>query len=170
VLGGVHYGTYKVLTVYHTWIHPLHHSPLSLPPPIPRIVSTDILFPFTYMCTQYLHHIHPLTPFPHLLLLPPLPTPPRQDLFHPPVIQFFMRKKRRKKMTFLLVSHTGSFLLAQFGSSPLFFFYLSPFLMVVSTSLKILYSFLHRKYINHIHLLLPSPSCMWPLLSVSWLS
>jgi hypothetical protein len=43
-------------------------------------------------------------------------------------------------------------------------FYLSPFLMVVSTGLKILYSFLYREYIKHIHLLnfrlLPSPSHM----------
>jgi hypothetical protein len=34
-----------------------------------------------------------------------------------------------------------------------FSFYLSPFMMVVSTSLKILYSFLYRKCINHIHLI-----------------
>jgi hypothetical protein len=32
-------------------------------------------------------------------------------------------------------------------------FYLSPFLMVVSTGLKILYLFLCREYINHIHFL-----------------
>jgi hypothetical protein len=37
---------------------------------------------------------------------------------------------------------------------PLFFsFYFSPFLVEISTSLKILYSFLRRKYINYIHLL-----------------
>jgi hypothetical protein len=24
----------KVLTIYHNWIHPLHHSHLSSPPPI----------------------------------------------------------------------------------------------------------------------------------------
>jgi hypothetical protein len=39
-------------------------------------------------------------------------------------------------------------------SSSFFFFYLSHFRMVVSTSLKILYSFLYRKYITHIHLLI----------------
>jgi hypothetical protein len=43
--------------------------------------------------------------------------------------------------------------LAQFGSSPLFSFCLSPFLMMGSTSLKILHSFLYREYINHIYLL-----------------
>jgi hypothetical protein len=32
-------------------------------------------------------------------------------------------------------------------------FYLSPILMVISTGSKILYSFLYRKYINHVHLL-----------------
>jgi hypothetical protein len=61
--------------IYHTWIQPLHHSPLS-PYPIPGIVSTGLIFPFTYMCTQYLRHIHPPTLFPHilpLLLVPPSP-------------------------------------------------------------------------------------------------
>jgi hypothetical protein len=43
-----------------------------------------------------------------------------------------------------------------------------PFLMVISTSFKILYSFLYREYINHIHLLAsffyPSPLlCYHPL-------
>jgi hypothetical protein len=46
-------------------------------------------------------------------------------------------------------------------------FYLSRLLMVILTGLKILYSFLYREYINHIHLLnfllLPSLSHMWPL-------
>jgi hypothetical protein len=35
------------------------------PPPIPGIVSTDIIFAFTYMCPHFLHHIHPPTSFPH---------------------------------------------------------------------------------------------------------
>jgi hypothetical protein len=50
-------------------------------------------------------------------------------------------------------------------------FYLSPLLMVASTGLKILYSFLYRPSINHIHLLdfllLVSPSHMWLCLSVT---
>jgi hypothetical protein len=53
-------------------------------------------------------------------------------------------------------------------------FYLSRLLMVISTGLKILYSFLYRKYINYIHLLnfilLPSFSCMWPSLSITCFS
>jgi hypothetical protein len=35
-----------------------------------KIRSTDLIFPFTYMCTQYLHHIHPPTPLPHILSPP----------------------------------------------------------------------------------------------------
>jgi hypothetical protein len=55
----------------------------SSPPPLPGIISET--FPFTYMCTQYLHYIHLPTLFPHLL--PPhnwyQPHPSTQDLFHP---------------------------------------------------------------------------------------
>jgi hypothetical protein len=51
-------------------------------------------------------------------------------------------------------------------------FYLSPLLMVVSTVLKILYSFLYRGYINHIHFLnfplLPLPSCLCPYFSATF--
>jgi hypothetical protein len=57
----------KVLTIFHTWIHPLRHSPSSHPAPLPGIVWTGIIFPFAYMCAPYLKHIHPPTPFPHLL-------------------------------------------------------------------------------------------------------
>jgi hypothetical protein len=57
-----------IYQIYYTWIHPLHHSPLSPPPPIPGTVSTGLIFPYTHMCTQYLHHIHPLTLSPpHLI-------------------------------------------------------------------------------------------------------
>jgi hypothetical protein len=45
------------------------------PPPIPGIVSTCHIFPISNMCTQYLHHIHPLIPFPHMLPLPTGPSP-----------------------------------------------------------------------------------------------
>jgi hypothetical protein len=64
----------KVLTIYkiyHTWIHPLHHSLLP-PSPVSGTVSTGIIFPFVHMCTQHLHYIHLIhpMPFPHLLLHP----------------------------------------------------------------------------------------------------
>jgi hypothetical protein len=42
---------------------------LLYPPPslIPGIVSKALIFPFTYMYTQYLHYIHSPTLSPHLL-------------------------------------------------------------------------------------------------------
>jgi hypothetical protein len=39
----------KVLTIYHSWLHLLHHSLLSPPSPIPGIVSTGLIFPFSWM-------------------------------------------------------------------------------------------------------------------------
>jgi hypothetical protein len=51
-------------------------------------------FPFTYMCTYYLHYIHPSMSFANLI--PPLPlTLPllKQDLFCPPGPQFCKWKK-----------------------------------------------------------------------------
>jgi hypothetical protein len=41
----------------------LHHSPLSSPTPILGVVSTGLILPFTYMCTQYLHGTHPPNSF-----------------------------------------------------------------------------------------------------------
>jgi hypothetical protein len=63
----------KVLTIYHTWIQPLHHSPLFPCSPISGMVSTSIIFQFTYICTQYLHYIHPLTTF-NQIFTPPTGT------------------------------------------------------------------------------------------------
>jgi hypothetical protein len=40
----------KVLTLYHTWAHPPHDSPFPLSP-IPRTVSTGLIFPLLYMST-----------------------------------------------------------------------------------------------------------------------
>jgi hypothetical protein len=45
------------------------------------------------MCSQYLNHIHPSTPFPHLLPSPTGTKHPKQDLFHPHVLQFCKRKE-----------------------------------------------------------------------------
>jgi hypothetical protein len=58
----------KVLTIYqiyHIGIHPLHNSPLFPPSPIPGMVSTGIIFAFTYMYTYFLHYIHTSNHFPH---------------------------------------------------------------------------------------------------------
>jgi hypothetical protein len=38
--------------------------------PIPGVVSTGLIFPFIYTCTQCLHCIYPPVPFPHLLPSP----------------------------------------------------------------------------------------------------
>jgi hypothetical protein len=80
----------------HTWIHSLYHPTLFLLPPIPGIVSTGIIFPFTYMCTQYLHYIQHLTPLPHILptATGTMPLYPRQDLLCPPVLRFCRRKRK----------------------------------------------------------------------------
>jgi hypothetical protein len=57
---------------------------LYLPPPTtPGIVSTGIIFLFAYICTQYLHYIHPSTPFPHLLTPPNGTNPPLAGPFLP---------------------------------------------------------------------------------------
>jgi hypothetical protein len=45
-----------------------------------------------YMCTQYLHYIHPFTPFPHLFPPPTDTSFPKQDMFCPPILQFCIRK------------------------------------------------------------------------------
>jgi hypothetical protein len=56
---------------------------LYLPSSIHGIVSTGFIFAFTYICTQYFHHIHPPIPFPHLLPLPMGTTPPEEDVLYP---------------------------------------------------------------------------------------
>jgi hypothetical protein len=105
------------------------------------------------MCTQYLHHIQPL--------ISSSPShwyqSPSQDLFSD-----FVKEKKRF-FFFYLRSYTGSFLVALrciYVLYPklvhLLYFslvYYSPFLIRVSTGLKILYSFLYREYISHSHLL-----------------
>jgi hypothetical protein len=45
-----------------------HYSPSFLLNP--EIVSIGLIFPFTYMCTQYLHYIHPHTLSPYFLPTP----------------------------------------------------------------------------------------------------
>jgi hypothetical protein len=71
--------------------------------PLPHswIVSTGIIFAFAYICTLYLHHIHPPT-IVHCHFPPPTGT--NTLLPTGPVLQFCRRKKEKKKeMTFLLV-------------------------------------------------------------------
>jgi hypothetical protein len=94
----------KVLTIYqiyHTWVHHFHYSSSCPPPPTPGIVSTDIIFPFTYMYLQYLHHIHPPSPFPHSFPLLLVPASPRQDLFCPLLLWYCIRKEENKRQFWL---------------------------------------------------------------------
>jgi hypothetical protein len=73
VLGGEHCGIYKSsynlsnISYLYSPPAPILYYP---PTPIHGIVSKAIIFPFTYMCTQYLHNIHPPVPFPHHFLPP----------------------------------------------------------------------------------------------------
>jgi hypothetical protein len=119
--------------------------------------STDTIFPFTYMSIQYFPNSQPLSPFPYPFCPPTTTDPLRQNLFHPHVL-----RSRQSEIFGCSDNYIGSFLVAcpyLYVLQPdlvhlLYFssFYFSPFLMVVSPGLKILYSFLHRE-INHIHLL-----------------
>jgi hypothetical protein len=119
------------------------------------------------MCTQYLYHIHPPTPFPHLLLLPQVPTTalslPGRTCSTLPISNFVKEKKWQfclfKIATqgvslwhFHVHMHIPHWIHLYFSS-----FYLSPFLMVVSTGLEILYCFLYREYTNLNFLLLHLP-------------
>jgi hypothetical protein len=93
----------KVLTIYqiyHTWIYPFHHFPLSSPHSW-----------MSFNSNHFTIYIHVYTVFVPYSPLPPSSTshwypPCRQDVFCPPVFQFC----KRKKVTLLFVydSYTGS--------------------------------------------------------------
>jgi hypothetical protein len=109
----------KVLAMYQMYhTHSPPCSLLSSPLLIPGLVSTGIIFTFTYMCTHFLYHSHPPILFPTTSLLPLVPIPAHtQDLFHLLLLWFCRRKKgkaKKKNMKFLPVwdrgSYTGSFL------------------------------------------------------------
>jgi hypothetical protein len=90
---GVHCGIYKTSYI-HQICHNLNLPPppcsFILPPPSPEIVSTNLIFPFTYLCTQYLHHIHPPTPFLPFSPLPLLTTPATQARPVPPTCSLIL--------------------------------------------------------------------------------
>jgi hypothetical protein len=120
----------------------LEFTPSTFPlyPLIGEIVSTDIFFPFTFMCTQYLHHIHPLIPFPHLLPPPTGNNTPRQSLFCPPVPQFCKKKGKRNDIFACLRQLPGNFRVALICMyySPLWF--ISP-IILFSTLVPFLWLF-----------------------------
>jgi hypothetical protein len=75
-----------------TWIH-LSTLSFILPFLIPGVVSTGIIFAFTYMCTQYLHCIHPPIPFPCHLSTPTAINPPTPG----PVLPSCSSYRRKEK-------------------------------------------------------------------------
>jgi hypothetical protein len=96
---GIYRSSYKISNIAYLNSPPL---PLSFIPSLPPYLEQfqQVSFYITYMCTQFLHRIHPPTPF---------PTGTNTSLW------FCRRKWKKKKMTFLLVwdkgSYTGSFLM-----------------------------------------------------------
>jgi hypothetical protein len=118
-----------IYQIFHTWIHSLQHSPLFPSPPIWEIVSAGIFFLFTFMCAQYLHHAHPPTSFP--TSSPSHWYQPPQDLFTL-LFSDFKKRKRNDIFACLKESYTGNScgtcificIIARFGSSPPFFFFL----------------------------------------------
>jgi hypothetical protein len=133
------------------------------------------------MCTEYLQHIHSLPPFPHILTLSLVPTPPPNRTY----LAFLSSVYVKRKLAFCLFKiamqevsmwHFHVYMYYNpncFIPSVFLLSTLIPFLWI-SAGLKILYSFFYRKYINHTHLhnflFLPSLSHMWPPLSVSCFS
>jgi hypothetical protein len=79
--------------VHNTWIHPLHWSPLAPPHPIPRIVSTGIIFTFIYMCTDFFAQYSPLYP----LFLPPPTFHWYQFLPLGTLLLFYLIGKKKRK-------------------------------------------------------------------------
>jgi hypothetical protein len=106
------------------------------------------------MCSQYLYNIHPPNSLPTSPISPLVPTPQAG-----PVLPSYSRKWHfcLFKIAIQGVSlwHFRTYVLEPELAHLLYFspFYLSPLLMLISTGLKFLCSFLYRKHINHIHLL-----------------
>jgi hypothetical protein len=94
-------------------------------PLILEIVSTNIIFPLTYLCTYYLHSIHSPMPFPHLLPSPTGIDAPRQDLFYTPALWFCKKKKKWHFCPLKIATQGVSCDISMwFGSFPLFFSFL----------------------------------------------
>jgi hypothetical protein len=101
----LYWGTFfKVLVMHHSWIHPLHHPPLSS--------SLHSWNSFNRCHFSIFIHVYiifppysPPTPFP-FLFPPPTGVPtPRQDLLYLPVLHFW-----KKAFLFVSDSYTGSFI------------------------------------------------------------
>jgi hypothetical protein len=134
------------------------------PPIIPGIVSTGFIFSiylhvytvFASYSPSYTLSLPSVSPLP-----PPVPTPPDRTSS---ALQFYNFVKEKGKndifaslrwlhREFHCGTSTYICIIASFGPSLYFSpFCLSPFLMIVLTSLNILYPFLYREHINHMHL------------------
>jgi hypothetical protein len=80
----------------------LLYHPLS----IPGIVSTGLIFTFTYICTQYLHLFTPPRPFP--TSSPSLLCQPgRHYLFCPPVLRLCKRKIKENFICYCSITMMG---------------------------------------------------------------
>jgi uncharacterized membrane protein len=94
---GIYKNSYSISDISHFNSPPPPFFFIS-PHPIPGMVTTGVISPFTYMCTQYLQYIHPPTPFYHLL-------PPTSTNLFPPnrtcSSLLFSDFVNKKKMTFL---------------------------------------------------------------------
>jgi hypothetical protein len=89
---GVDCGIYKSsYSISNGGVYPLHHSPLS--PPIPGIVSTGNIFPFTYMYTQYLYYFTLPDPFISSSPLLLVSTPPEKTCSTLLFTNFINKKK-----------------------------------------------------------------------------
>jgi hypothetical protein len=62
---------------------------LYTPSPVPRIVSTCLILPFSYMSTYYFHYMHPSTPFPNTILPYHWYQPSGKDLLYLPILHFW---------------------------------------------------------------------------------
>jgi hypothetical protein len=169
----------KTHQIYCMWMHPPPSVSLIIPSPH-FWISLKIWYHFSIyihvnsIFAPYLPSTVSPSPYPSYCINAPTPSKTGHVL---PSCSLILNKKKRRKWHFWLFKiatqeiacGTSMFIctIAKFGVHLLYFssFYLSPFGMVVSTSLKILHSFLYREYINYIHLLnfllLPSPSLMW---------
>jgi hypothetical protein len=86
----------KALVIHLYTIFEFTPSTILLYPPN----STGIFFPFTDICTQYLHDINPIAVFPHLLLPPTGAKSPLQRGPILPSYSLIFINETKKKMTF----------------------------------------------------------------------
>jgi hypothetical protein len=134
----------KVLTIHHSWIHPLHHSHLSYLPNSHFSIFIHEYLIFTVHSASYTLSLYPST---HCY------QPPNKTIL--PFYSLLLKKRDFFLFTIVIQGISLRHFHAQAELVHLYFslFYFIPYIMVISTSLKILYSFLYRRYINHIHLL-----------------